>query len=81
MKTNIPEGTIVKMRYMGGWEYARVVRNPRNPDGTIKGGINGFTPPPGDDFGIQYGLFSEEEQSNAVYVVWKESGMRLVEGK
>ncbi len=81
VKTDIPEGTIVKMRMMGDWEYVKVVRLPRNPDGTAKGGIGGFIPPPGDDFGVQYGQFSDAEKANAVYAVWKDNGTRLTKGK
>lgn len=78
MKTDIPEGTIVKMLWMGEWDYGKVVRFPRNPYGIAKGGIKGFIPPPGDDFGIQLGHFSDEEKSDAVYAVWKDYGTRLV---
>jgi len=84
MRTDIPEGTIVKMRRRGAWEYARIVRLQRNPDGTVSGGIKGFIPPPGDDFGIQSIVFdrlTDAEKKSAIYAVWKDNGTRLTRGK
>jgi hypothetical protein len=78
MKTKIPVGTVVKMRYQGEWEYARVVSCPRNPDGSKTGAARGCVYPEGDDFGIQLGNFTEQEMKTATKAVWKDGGMILV---
>ena len=75
MTTNIPEGTIVKMRHRGDWQYAMVVRLPRNPDGTISGVKT--TPTIPGDFGIQLFIPSEDQKKTAIRAVWKDAGTRL----
>lgn len=80
MITDIPVGTIVKMRHNGQWEYARVVDHPRNPDGSKIGAARGCVYPEGDDFCIQMGNITNDEKKTATYAVWKDSGNRLTRG-
>ena len=59
MKTKIPVGTIVKVRYKGDYEYAKVVELP-----------TAFQH--GDDkYALHYFVMKEEEKKNAVKAVWR----------
>ena len=65
MKTTIPVGTIVRMKYQGEYECAKVV----------------LLPPQfhkGDDkFGVQHFEASEAEMKASVKAVWKNGGTTL----
>ncbi len=80
MFTTIPENTIVRVKFRGEFEYQRVCRIERNPDGTTKGGCRGCINDPGDDFSLQFVdplTLSASDKKNAIHAFWTDMGTTL----